>query len=271
MNPAILHKKIRNLSPIRRSEEVTLSLKGKKDFKAGELSERDKHSKNEKKSKLKNDTIVKKKKNIQEGNTKSDSNSKEKNENKKDDLNLTDDPRIRYPKNINEYRHIMSNFQLDSAGLSWILDLRTNKEKIKYDRSGIFNSQGPTFYNDDLDIYRQKVDEEKRQKLTTAGGSNSFNSNDIKHLAKDRLGATANSSQFSFETTLRNFRQRPGNKTMMNETWKSVGYSPKRLNSSIPFLPPTSKLNQNTLAQVENYTVRPYTPVYDVCNTYNYI
>ena len=40
--------------------------------------------------------------------------------------------RTKYPKNINEYKHLMNNFQMNQADLDWTLYLRNYKPNKKF-------------------------------------------------------------------------------------------------------------------------------------------
>lgn len=162
---------------------------------------------------------------------------------------------IKYPKNINEYRHIMSNFQTVEAEMAWVLDLRTYADKIEY--TGLKNSCQPKFYDDDLAKYKKSVDMEKalkRSNLTSASG----NINGYKHLLKDRVGATPNASQIGFETTLRNLNKNEN----LQDPWKPVANTVKsRIFSS--YLPPMRPDSSVNLKNLSNVLCRPFVSVYD--------
>lgn len=233
-----------NLSPIRHSDEVKQNLKDEskmKDFPEIKFNFDKKASKKAKGEKT---------------------NPKPKLPGPKANLSVhgkKEDPKLKYPKNINEYRHIMANFQIVHADLNWILDLRTNKELSKYKKNNSPHMWPPSFYEDDLNKYRTRM---KSMSKDSSNLSLTGNINPIEHLAKDRLGATGNWSQFAFETTLRNFRPYEtvyGPKAK----WMSLPYKQKNREMT-PFLPPTLGYNKKAFKDIEKFISHPVAPVYDV-------
>ena len=119
----------------------------------------------------------------------------------------------------------------------------------------------PSFYQDDYDKYRKKVEKEIKQKkdnpLKVLG-----NIGEIEHLVSKRLDLPANPSQFGFDGTLRKFQQfetvnGPG------VSWKSLNINKKKdlLNT---FLPPVTKNSIRNLANINKYVSRPYEAIRDI-------
>lgn len=173
------------------------------------------------------------------------------------------DNRLKYPKNINEYRHIMSNFQTVDAELSWILDLRT-AQKMEYKGLKDVSDVNPRFYADRIAKFKKEMTQE-REKKKKDPHSPKGNSNIYKHLIKKRLGGTANATQFGFETTLRQPFETHGN----NSNWKGTSFCHKpRLFSS--YLPQMKKDKFETMMETKysdfnfNNTLKAWDTVYDV-------
>jgi hypothetical protein len=217
---------------------------------------------------------LKNEKNLNEINTKN--RDKENNENHRSSMKLEEnkenetskgkkgvetDKNIHYPKNINEYRHIIDTFHVVDGELGWILDLRTYGERLKYTGLKGKNSTQPKFFDADFTKYREKVEKEcsdKRKDLRTPTG----NCISFRHLVKERLGATANSSQFAFETTLRNFR--PVSKVVKHKTeWQQVPYyqKPRIFSSYLPPMRPDSLAN---MKKMKDSVIRPYDTFHEV-------
>jgi hypothetical protein len=108
-----------------------------------------------------------------------------------------------YIKNMNLYRHIISNPQSTESNLEWVLDLRSNN----YTRFVIQNTKmikciEPSFYKKDLDKIAFKKSLEKKIKKPI---SLKENVQSINHIIKHRLGEQANIQQVDFELNLRNY------------------------------------------------------------------
>ena len=90
--------------------------------------------------------------------TKAKTNLNSMNGTKNNTIGVTSLHRTQYPKNINEYKHLMNNFQMNQADLDWTLYLRTYKPNNKFltkFNPGTFNQ--PTFYEDDFSKYRKAI------------------------------------------------------------------------------------------------------------------
>lgn len=166
---------------------------------------------------------------------------------------------LRFPKNINEYRHIIDTLHISGDEVGWVLDLRTNRNKIKYEPFKGHHTQ-PHFYEKDFNKYKEKVEKEQieKRKISSARG----NLVEVNHLFKERLGGTANSSQFSFESTLRSFNLFPSIRGP-SAPWRNLPNTEKpRIFSS--YLPPMRPDSSRNIQKMEDLTIRPYISVYDV-------
>lgn len=230
-----LHKKIKNLSPIKKSEE-NFNKNQKEIFNVSQKEEE------------KDKTLNLNKSNIS---AIPDASSVKVIPTQKDPL------QIKYPKNINEYRHIMADSQTVNAELTWILDLRTYSQRIKYHglRNATINK--PRFYDEDHDKYTAKV--EKERKLKEKEFSNARNTNQFEHLIEKRLGSTANFSQFGFETTLRNFKSNKDLKAT-ESNWHNLPY--KTTNKFFPLV--NDAMGSTSTSKNSAFRLSAYEPVYDV-------
>jgi hypothetical protein len=124
----------------------------------------------------------------------------------------------------------------------------------------------PSFYNDDFDKYKKKVEKEmqerKNNELYVKGNIGS-----IEHLIVKRLNLPANKAQIGFDGTLRQFEKF---ETIHGPpvTWKSLNISPKKTLLDT-FLPPLTKNSIRNLAQINKYVSRPYEAIKDVKYIYN--
>jgi hypothetical protein len=198
-----LHKSTKNLSPIGREKS--------KNYKAENTSQKVKNLKMINSDSKKNKYVSRF--------TEENKNTKEK---VNTDGNKEKESPVKYPKNINEYRHIMSNFQTVGSELTWILHLRAPNKTNYTNLKDIPDSKANRFYTDTIDAYKKRMDKGKIEEISTKGNSNEF-----KHLLKHRLGGTGNFSQVTFETTLRNF-----NSSKYGEWNNTTIYSKPRLFSS---------------------------------------
>lgn len=113
----------------------------------------------------------------------------------------------------------------------------------------------PSFYQDDYDKYRKKVEKEiklrKDNPLRFKG-----NLGEIEHLMSKRLDIPANPIQFAFDGTLRQFKQF---ETVSGPPviWKNLN---KNKNKTLlnTFLPPVTKNSIKNLSNINKYVSRPY-------------
>ena len=165
---------------------------------------------------------------------------------------ITTNIKPKIPKNINEYKHLMNNFQLSQADLDWTLDLRTYMDS-KTHRMNQTNFNPPSFYETDLNKYKRR---------SRMGVSDPFlvkeNTFQLSHLVKHRIDC----SQLDFESTLRSFKMPTGVKTVKHlATWKSIAYTPKTDRSEY-FLPPVIQCDKENLKRMDKYVLRKYIPTY---------
>ena len=142
--------------------------------------------------------------------------------------------------------------------MSWILDLRSHPDKLKYLGLKQVQDVNPRMYSDTINDFKKKMEQERELR------KNNFqlptgNSNNYIHLVQDRLGATANASQFSFETTLRSFR--PKSNCVQSSEWKGASnvHKPRLFSSYIG-----NNGVQSNFGNKFNTNLKAYEIVYDV-------
>lgn len=160
--------------------------------------------------------------------------------NKKTDKKLKDS----FPKNINEYRHIIDTFKVNDKELEWVLELRAHKSS-NYIGEKNLTAHGPNFSSDiDYNYVKKNNWDSTYRGLST----------DLEHLMRKRIGEQANKSQLDFEITLREHKDYQN--TFKGPDWKVPKKLPKDHIES--FLPPVTKLARKIFDKNQNVIPRPY-------------
>lgn len=168
---------------------------------------------------------------------------------------------IHLPKNINEYRYMVEKYQIRDTDIEWIFELRGYEKKKNFKSLKNVSINQPSFYNDDFEKYKKKVERELKEKsenpLRLKG-----NAADYEHLLLKRLNLPANPTQFGFDSTLRHFN---GFKSVHGPeaAWKTLNVSGKKelLNT---YLPPLMKNSVRNVQSIGKFVSRPYEQVYEV-------
>jgi len=255
------HKRLKNLSPIGREKSKNYINGDKREI---TKSRKDKQGMVDQDSRQKSSSLSRKFRNSiqrEEKKTKSDNyNYDSKGNINKSVKNDNDFTSVRYPTNINEYRHIMSNFQTVGSELNWILHLRAS-EKLNYSSlKNVPDAKSTRFYSETIENFKSHI-KSKDDKYLPKGNISLYN-----HLITPRSCGTVNSSQISFETTLRNFS------INKNNNWNNATvYSKPRLFSS--YLPYTKTNNIETFLGTKFITpsnsLRQQVPKFDVISSHN--
>jgi len=101
----------------------------------------------------------------------------------------------RFPKNANEFRHIIEDLKCCKADVEFMLEIRKNKKGKNF--HGITGTE-PSFYRDDLTKYKTKSiykPEEKKMLKTNLGR--------YKYIISDRAHYAINFPTFKYEVKLR--------------------------------------------------------------------
>jgi hypothetical protein len=165
------------------------------------------------------------------------------------------------PRNINEYRYMIENFQIRDTDIEWIFELRGYEKRLNYKSLKNVSISQPSFYHDDFEKYHKKVERELKEKsenkLRLKG-----NTGEYAHLLINRINSPSNPAQFGFDSTLRNYRQY-NNIHGPESPWKTLNVNNKKdlLNT---YLPPLTKSSIKNIQVINKFVSRPYEPIYDV-------
>jgi hypothetical protein len=128
---------------------------------------------------------------------------------KKNNLNLNTKPLNpnAFPKNVNEFRHIMDDVNCCRADIEFMLELRHPKKFLSKERTSTLGE--PQFYQDDLTKYKNKIIKkwDERKLLQTNIGT-------FRQIFSNRAKYAINNSTYRYEVGLR---------TEPNKISKSVG------------------------------------------------
>lgn len=149
-------------------------------------------------------------KNSSQLNKKSKSSDKEKNSSK--NQKQKED---KFPKNVNEFRHIMDDVNCCVPDIEYMLDLRRHKNISKIEKNTILNSPG--FYEDDLQKYKKKLLKKSDENFLLQTNIGKF-----RQMFGDRTKYAINNSLYKFQVTLRN--------SILNNKSLTKSVSPKSIN-----------------------------------------
>ena len=112
----------------------------------------------------------------------------------------------KFPKNVNEFRHIMDDVNCCRADIEFMLELRRQKKFLSKEKHSLGE---PQFYQDDLEKYKTKIFKkpEERKLLKTNIGL-------FRQIFSNRASYAINNSVYKYEVCLR---------TEPNITSKSLG------------------------------------------------
>ena len=176
-------------------------------------------------------------------------------------LNLKPQDPDKFPKNVNEFRHIMDDVNCCRADIEFMLDLRRPRKFLSKDKSSTLGE--PQFYQEDLNKYRNKTmkkPDEKRLLQTNIGI--------FRQIFSNRAKVAINNTTYRYEIGLR---------TEPNKISKSIGkkevedkkVSPKQKipwnSTTIPvekslfdtLLPPILQPSKEVFSKMENRISRP--------------
>ena len=181
---------------------------------------------------------------------------------KKNNIALNTKPRNpdKFPKNVNEFRHIMDDVNCCRADIEFMLELRRQKKFLSKDKNATIGE--PQFYQDDLNKYKnknQKKWEEKKLLQTNIGT--------FRQIFSNRAKYAINNSTYRYEVGLR---------TEPNKISKSVGKKdddkkvssrnanpwnsttiPKERSLLDKLLPPVLQRSKDLFAKYDNKIGRP--------------
>ena len=102
----------------------------------------------------------------------------------------------KFPKNANEFKHIMDDVNCGVPDIEYMLQLRRHKKISSINKNIPVNS--PSFYEDDLQKYKKRITKkpDEKQLLRTNIGR-------FRQMFSDRTRFAINDTQYKFEVTLR--------------------------------------------------------------------
>ena len=102
----------------------------------------------------------------------------------------------KFPKNANEFKHIMDDITCGVSDIEYMLQLRRNKNIQNISKEISVNS--PSFYDADSQKYKTRNNKkiEEKELLKTNMGT-------FKYILSDRTNYAVNDTQYKFEITLR--------------------------------------------------------------------
>jgi len=176
----------------------------------------------------------------------------------------------RFPKNANEFRHIIDDLKCCRADVEFMLKLRLNKNLKNL--QGITGTE-PSFYRDDLTKYRTRANykpEEKKMLQTNIGK--------YKYILSDRAHYAINFPTFKYEVKLRSEQnsniskslnkikdnienheaknKNKGNLTIRTKDWDSTTI-PKSRSLFNTLLPPILSMSKEIFSKNEKRVGRP--------------
>lgn len=196
---------------------------------------------------------------IDKSNNSQSQNLKSKKNNKESSFIKIDKQKIdKFPKNVNEYRHIMEDVSCSVSDIEYFLDLRRHKKITNIEKN--ISAMGPGFYDDDLQKYKNKLVKkyEDSKLLQTNIGK-------FRHIFSNRAKYAINNSVYKFEVNLRD-PSSPSNLAKHTTSPKIISRNKSDWNStSIPkekslfdtLLPPVTTKGRETFAKVEDKVGRP--------------
>ena len=156
---------------------------------------------------------------------------------KKNNLTLNTKPQNpdKFPKNVNEFRHIMDDVNCCRADIEFMLELRRPKKFLSKDKNSTLGE--PQFYQDDLTKYKNKTIRklDERKLLQTNIGT-------FRQIFSNRARYAINNSVYRYEVGLR-----PWNSTTI----------PKERSLLDKLLPPVLQPSKEVFSKFENKVGRP--------------
>ena len=169
----------------------------------------------------------------------------------------------KFPKNANEFKHIMDDITCGVPDIEYMLQLRRHKKINSLNRNIQANS--PSFYDDDLRKYRNKLSKKADDKHLLQTNIGRF-----RQIFSDRSTYAINDTQYKFQVTLRhdafsnlkNLSRNPENKEKQNNFLKNkIRWDPTNIPRSKSLfdtiLPPVLARSKEIFTRLEDKIARP--------------
>ena len=166
----------------------------------------------------------------------------------------------KFPKNVNEFRHIMDDVNCCRADIEFMLELRRPKKFLSVDKSSTLGE--PQFYQDDLNKYKNKITKKWDEKKLLQTNIGTF-----RQIFSNRANYAINNSTYRYEVGLRTEPNR-----ISKTVGKKEGEDKKIASRTIPWnsttipreatlldklLPPVLNPSKEVFSKFENKVGRP--------------
>ena len=183
---------------------------------------------------------------------------------KKNNQNLSTKPQDpdKFPKNVNEFRHIMDDVNCCRADIEFMLVLRRPRKSLSKDKNSTLAE--PQFYQDDLTKYRNKLTKKSEEKKILQTNIGTF-----RQIFSNRASYAINNPTYRYEVCLRtepNVQSKTIEKKKDDED-KKVSWKPKVPwnSTTIPrektlfdtLLPPVLQPSKELFSKFDNKIGRP--------------
>ena len=166
----------------------------------------------------------------------------------------------KFPKNVNEFRHIMDDVNCCRADIEFMLELRRPKKWLSKDKNQTIGE--PQFYQDDLNKYKSRYTRklEERKLLQTNIGT-------FRQIFSNRAKYAINNSTYRYEVGLRTEPNKISKSLGKQDDDKKVAIKnanpwnsttiPKERSLLDKLLPPVLQPSKNLFAKFDNKIGRP--------------
>ena len=165
----------------------------------------------------------------------------------------------KFPKNANEFKHIMDDLTCGVSDIEYMLQLRRNKKIQNINKDTTVNS--PSFYDDDFEKFKTRYNKKNDEKELMKTNLGTF-----RYLLSDRTNYAVNDTQYKFEITLRsnaffNPKQKSRNYDNVNNRINKTRWDPTIIPKSKSLfdtiLPPILDRSKEIFSKYGNKIARP--------------
>jgi len=181
---------------------------------------------------------------------------------KKNTLALNTKPQNpdKFPKNVNEFRHIMDDVNCCRADIEFMLELRRPKKFLSRDKASTIGE--PQFYQDDLTKYKNKLVKKWEEKKLLQTNIGTF-----RQIFSNRASYAINDATYRYEVGLRtepnkiskSLGKKEGEDKKMSRNanpWNSTTI-PRETSLLDKLLPPVLQPSKEVFSKFENKVGRP--------------
>ena len=167
---------------------------------------------------------------------------------------------INVPKDINQFKHLISQFTITPSHLECAFQLRAYQRLLSSTSSSTTTIPNPpSFYDEDFAKHR------KRTKLRLLYSNDAFykgtNSFSLYHLIQNSKASSINPTLLNFQSTLRDFNSnKKTTLTKSNSTsnWINLAYRPVYNELQSSYLPPLLAKSKEKYKKLDNYILKRY-------------